>query len=234
MTPNERILVALDTTDLTRATELAERLNRYVGGIKLGKEFFTANGQQGVRQVISEGQPLFLDLKFHDIPNTVAKAVRSASHLRPFMLNVHASGGRAMMEAAANANKETCGSSCTLLAVTLLTSLSNCDLKEIGMKADVGEQVVRLARLAQDCGMNGVVCSPLEISMLREACGEDFILVVPGIRPIWASEDDQKRFSTPSEAIIQGADYIVVGRPITGADDPVAAVTRISEELAAL
>ena len=234
MTPNERILVALDTTDLTRATELAGRLNRYVGGIKLGKEFFTANGQQGVRQVISEGQPLFLDLKFHDIPNTVAKAVRSASHLRPFMLNVHASGGRAMMEAAASANKETCGSSCTLLAVTLLTSLSNCDLKEIGMKADVGEQVVRLARLAQDCGMNGVVCSPLEISMLREACGEDFILVVPGIRPIWASEDDQKRFSTPSEAIIQGADYIVVGRPITGADDPVAAVTRISEELAAL
>ena len=232
MITNERILVPLDTTDLARAAKLAASLRGLVGGIKLGKEFFTANGQQGVRQVVREGQPLFLDLKFHDIPNTVAGAIRAARRLQPFMLNVHASGGRAMMEAAVNANLEVGGPRCLLLAVTLLTSLSDSDLREIGVTADLDRQVVRLARLAQDCGMDGVVCSPLEITLLREACGDDFILVVPGVRPSWASVDDQKRVATPSDAIAWGADYVVIGRPITGASDPVKAAIRIGEELA--
>ena len=222
----------LDTTNLVRASELAASLNGHVGGIKLGKEFFTAHGQNGVRQVIIEGQPFFLDLKFHDIPNTVAGAIRSANQLGPFMLNVHASGGCAMMKAAVRANLESRKPNCILLAVTLLTSLSSDDLRDIGMRANVGQQVVRLARLAQDCGMDGVVCSPLEIDLIREACGQDFILVVPGVRPTWAAAGDQKRIATPSEAIARGADYLVIGRPITAADDPVAAAVRIGEELA--
>ncbi len=234
MTPKERILVPLDTSNVADAAELAARLKGYVGGIKLGKEFFTANGQQGVREVVCDGQRLFLDLKFHDIPTTVAGAIRSANQLQPFMLNVHASGGRAMMEAAVKANAEASGSSCMLLAVTLLTSLSDHDGREIGIEGSIAQQVIRLALLAQECGMNGVVCSPLEITQLREACGEDFVLVVPGVRPTWAFADDQKRVATPSDAIAMGADYIVIGRPITGADDPVAAATRIVEELAAM
>ena len=232
MSPSDRILVPLDTTNLVRASELAASLNGHVGGIKLGKEFFTAHGQNGVRQVIIEGQPFFLDLKFHDIPNTVAGAIRSANQLGPFMLNVHASGGCAMMKAAVRANLESRKPNCILLAVTLLTSLSSDDLRDIGMRANVGQQVVRLARLAQDCGMDGVVCSPLEIDLIREACGQDFILVVPGVRPTWAAAGDQKRIATPSEAIARGADYLVIGRPITAADDPVAAAVRIGEELA--
>ena len=231
MKPIERILVSIDTGDLEVAVSLATRLKNHVGGFKLGKEFFTANGPEGVRRVASENEHIFLDLKFHDIPNTVAGAISSARRLGPFMMNVHASGGRAMMEAAVRANLEFNGSKCILIAVTLLTSLSKYDLKQIGISVDLSQQVVRLARLAKDCGMNGIVCSPLEISLLREACGEDFILVVPGVRPTWASGDDQKRVATPSEAISWGADYIVIGRPITSADDPVAAARLIGEEL---
>ena len=234
MTPIDRILVPLDTDDVAWANKLAAQLKGYVGGIKLGKQFFTANGPYGVNKIACVGHPIFMDLKFHDIPNTVASAVRSLHRLQPFMLNVHASGGRAMMKAAVAANKEAKKTRPLLLGVTMLTSLSECDLKEIGVSSDSGQQVVRLAKLAQDCGMDGVVCSPLEITLLRKACGDEFKLVVPGVRPSWASSNDQKRFATPAEAITRGADYLVIGRPITAADDPVNAAARIGEELAAL
>ena len=234
MTPIDRILVPLDTDDVAWAAKLAAQLKGYVGGVKLGKQFFTANGPFGVNKIACVGHPIFMDLKFHDIPNTVASAVRSLHRLQPFMLNVHASGGGAMMKAAVAANKEAKETRPLLLGVTMLTSLSECDLKEIGVSSDSGQQVVRLAKLAQDCGLDGVVCSPLEITLLRKACGDEFKLVVPGVRPSWASSNDQKRFATPAEAITRGADYLVIGRPITAADDPVNAAARIGEELAAL
>ena len=234
MTPIDRILVPLDTDDVAWAAKLAAQLKGYVGGVKLGKQFFTANGPFGVNKIACVGHPIFMDLKFHDIPNTVACAIRSIHRLQPFMLNVHASGGRSMMKAAVAANKEAKKTRPLLLGVTMLTSLSECDLKEIGVSSDSGQQVVRLAKLAQDCGMDGVVCSPLEITLLRKACGDEFKLVVPGVRPSWSSSNDQKRFATPAEAITRGADYLVIGRPITAADDPVNAAARIGEELAAL
>jgi len=234
MTPIERILVPLDTDDVGRAAKLAARLKGHVGGVKLGKQFFTANGPNGANKIACVGHPIFMDLKFHDIPNTVASAIRSIHRLQPFMLNVHASGGRAMMRAAVAANNEAKETKPLLLGVTMLTSLSECDLKEIGVASDVGQQVVRLSKLAQDCGMDGVVCSPLEITLLRKACGDHFKLVVPGVRPPWSSSNDQKRVATPKEAIARGADYLVIGRPITTADDPVNAAVRIREELAAL
>ena len=232
MTPIDRILVPLDTMDLDWAADTAERLRGHVGGIKLGKEFISAHGPQGVRQVTDGNHPLFLDVKFHDIPNTVAGAIRAVSALRPFMVNVHASGGRAMMKAAVAANSEAGDARPLMLAVTVLTSLDDDDLMELGVSANAGEQVVRLARMAQDCGVDGVVCSPKEITLLRNACGPNFKLVVPGIRPTWAPTNDQKRFSTPADSVAMGADYLVIGRPITGAKDPVAAAMRISEELA--
>ena len=234
MTPIDRILVPLDTMDLDWAINTAERLRGYVGGIKLGKEFISAHGPQGVRQVIGADQPLFLDVKFHDIPNTVAGAIRAVGALRPFMVNVHACGGRAMMESAVAANAEVGELRPLMLAVTVLTSLDDDDLTELGVPANAGEQAVRLARLAQDCGVDGVVCSPKEITLLRDACGPDFRLVVPGIRPVWSSTNDQKRFATPADAVAMGADYLVIGRPITNANDPVAAATRICKELAAV
>ena len=230
----DRILVSLDTDDVGWASELASRLRGYVGGIKLGKQFFTANGPHGVNEIACVGQPIFMDLKFNDIPNTVASAIRALHRLQPFMLNVHAFGGRRMMEAAVAANKEAKEPRPLLLGVTVLTSLSEPDLKEIGVPLDAGQQVVRLAQLAQDCGMDGVVCSPLEITLLRKACGDAFKLVVPGVRPSWASSNDQKRVATPSEAIARGADYLVIGRPITKSDDPVVAAARIGEELSVL
>ncbi len=233
MKPSDRIFVALDTTDVGRAADLAAALAGLVGGVKLGKEFFTANGPEGVRRVVAgTALPLFLDLKFHDIPNTVAGAVSAALPLGPTILNVHASGGRAMMQAAANAVAEAPGPKPLMLAVTVLTSLGDEDLIELGVTAGAEQQVVRLAELAQASGMDGVVCSAREITALRAACGADFKLVVPGIRPAWAATGDQKRIVTPAEAVALGADYLVIGRPITGADDPAAAAKRIGEELA--
>jgi len=231
MDPRERILVALDTTDVDRAKALALTLKGHVGGIKIGKEFFTAHGPQGVREVAGDGQPLFLDLKFHDIPNTVAGAIRSALRLKPLILNVHAAGGVAMMKAAAEAASEAGAARPLLIAVTVLTSLSDEDLADIGVNANTAEQVARLARLAQASGLDGVVCSPREIELVRQACGAEFKTVVPGIRPEWAAVGDQKRIMTPRQAVDSGADYLVIGRPITGADDPVAAAERIGEEL---
>ncbi len=236
MLPRDRILVALDTPDLARAKALATGLSGLVGGLKIGKEFFAAHGPQGVREVAG-GQALFLDLKFHDIPNTVAGALRAAVDLEPLIVNVHASGGRAMMAAAAAAVRDAAAARGIprprLIGVTVLTSLDDADLDAVGQRGPAADQVLRLARLAQDSGLDGVVCSPREIAGLRDALGPDFLLVVPGIRPDWAAKGDQKRVTTPTEALAAGADYLVIGRPITGADDPAAAARRIAEELAA-
>lgn len=226
------IFVALDTQDTARAASLAAAVQGRVGGIKIGKEFFTANGPEAVRRVQGEaGLPLFLDLKFHDIPNTVASAVRAALAMKPFMLNVHAGGGATMMRAAAAAAREAGDGRPLVIGVTVLTSLGDDDLAAMGVSGTTADQVVRLGRLTQECGLDGVVCSAKEIVALRRACGPDFKLVVPGIRPSWASADDQRRIVTPKEALDLGADYLVIGRPITGAEDPGAAAARIAEEI---
>ncbi len=234
--PQERIFVGLDTPDIDKAARLAKMLVGSVGGVKIGKELFTAQGPDGVR-LAAGGAPLFLDLKFHDIPNTVAGAVRAAVHLRPKILNVHASGGRAMMTAAAEAAREAAEdlgvARPKVIAVTVLTSLDADDLAEVGQMGPPEAQVERLARLTQDSGLDGVVCSPREIALLRRACGPDFLLVVPGIRPTWAAAGDQKRIMTPEDAITAGADHLVIGRPITAAEDPLAAARRIAADLEA-
>ena len=233
----ERIFAALDTTDLARAQGLAQALSGLVGGLKVGKEFFTAHGPEGVRAAVG-GEPLFLDLKFHDIPNTVAGAIRASIHLRPKIVNVHASGGPAMLQAAAQAAREAAEDAEVerplVIGVTVLTSLDDADLEAVGQRGPAAEQVLRLAKLTQDCGLDGVVCSPREIAPLRDACGPGFRLVVPGIRPDWAAAGDQKRITTPADAVKAGADYLVIGRPITGAADPAEAARRIAGELEGL
>lgn len=246
-TPEQRILVAIDTPDIAAARKLSKDLAGSVGGIKLGLEFFNANGPAGVQSVVRGAledtprgeavpqQNLFLDLKFHDIPNTVAGAIRSVMPLTPFITNVHASGGPAMMKAAldaANFAAEPLGIVRPLLiAVTVLTSLDDQDLDAVGQTGPASDQAVRLAELAQSCGLDGVVCSPLEISRIRDACGPDFRLIVPGIRPAGSGTGDQKRTMTPKQAIEAGADWIVIGRPITAAADPVAAAAQIAQDL---
>jgi len=234
MKPTDRIFVALDTTDADEAVAMAEKLNGLVGGVKMGKEFFTAHGPSEVNRISANGMPVFLDLKYHDIPNTVAGAIRAASKMKPFMVNVHAMGGTAMMRAAASAAAEAGDDKPLLIAVTVLTSLGDEDLNAMGIAGSAEEQVIRLAKLTQDCGLDGVVCSAREVTALRKACGENFKLVVPGIRPTWASSDDQKRVVTPSDAIKMGADYLVIGRPITSASDPVEAAKKIAAELSNL
>lgn len=247
LTSRNRIFVAIDTPDPVRATALSRQLTGHVGGIKLGLEFFNANGSEGIRQVTRASldetprgaapaqQRLFLDLKFHDIPNTVAGAVRSVMPLGPSILNVHAGGGAAMMKAALDsANFEAEQLGCIrpmLIAVTVLTSLDAADLDAVGQQSDPTDQAVRLASLAQSVGLDGVVCSAQEIKPIRAACGPDFKLIVPGIRPAGAALGDQKRTKTPAEALEEGADFLVIGRPITGADDPVAAADQIVAQI---
>ena len=229
MKPSDRIFVALDTTDLDRALALGRGLKGFIGGVKVGKEFFTALGPAGVGALGELGLPVFLDLKFHDIPATVAGAVRAALALKPFIINVHASGGAEMMQAAVEAAD---GPDRPLVvAVTMLTSLADEDLAATGVAGDAAAQVLRLAQLAKRSGLDGVVCSAREAEALRAALGDDFKLVVPGIRPQWAAADDQKRIVTPAEAVAKGADYLVIGRPITAADDPADAARRIAAEL---
>ena len=226
----KRIFVAIDTPDLTTASDLTAAVGSTVGGIKLGLEFFVARGPDGVGQIATAAgsAPLFLDLKLHDIPNTVAGAVRSAARLKPAFITLHASGGEAMMRAAADA----AGSSgAKLLGITVLTSLDDEDLAAVGQSRPGADQVRRLAALAQRSGLDGVVCAPPEVPLLRSDCGPDFTLVVPGVRPSWAAADDQKRVMTPAEAVANGADYLVIGRPITRAADPAEAVRRIAAEL---
>jgi orotidine-5'-phosphate decarboxylase len=193
--------------------------------LKLGLEFFAAQGPAGVQQVVGfdhEARPFFLDLKLHDIPNTVAGAVRAAAALKPMLLTIHCGGGAAMMRAAVEAAQQAAagGRRMQLLGVTVLTSLDNADLEAVGQRGPTTEQAVRLAKLAQASGLDGVVCSPHEIAPLREACGREFLLVVPGIRPSGMAAGDQKRVLNPRAALDAGADYLVIGRPITGAPDP--------------
>lgn len=228
------VYAAIDTIDVAAARDLCDVLHGVVGGVKLGLEFFIANGPAGVREVMADqAAPLFLDLKLHDIPNTVAGGVRAALPLAPAFMTIHASGGPAMIEAAAKAAAEAGAERPRILAVTVLTSLDDGDLNTIGQRGPALEQVTRLALLARDAGADGVVCSPAETAAVRAACGPDFILMVPGIRPVWSVAGDQKRFMTPAQAMAAGASHLVVGRPITGADDPAAAARRVAEEIRA-
>ncbi|MEQ1706299.1 MAG: orotidine-5'-phosphate decarboxylase [Rickettsiales bacterium] len=226
---NNPIICAIDTTDVAKAKNLVQEVRGSVGAIKLGLEFFTANGVAGVNDVAGDAS-LFLDLKFHDIPNTVAGAVRATKGINAFMMTVHTSGGKAMMQAATEAAKSLPNKP-LIIGVTILTSLDGFDLESIGMQNDVKYQAGKLAELAQDSGIDGVVCSPHEIEILRRQCGKDFKLVVPGIRPEGSAAGDQKRVMTPKEAIEKGADYLVIGRPITEAKNPAQAAKEILESL---
>jgi len=227
-----RIFVAIDRSRKEDAAAEIVGLGTEGFAVKLGLEFFVAQGPQGVVDVAG-GRPLFLDLKLHDIPNTVAGGVKAAALCRPRLLTVHASGGRAMLVAARDAAAQTGPDRPLLLAITVLTSLDDADLDAVGQRGPSGEQALRLAMLAREAGIDGVVCSAHEISRLRKEVGPGFKLVVPGIRPEWAAAGDQKRVMTPSEAVGLGADHLVIGRPITQAADPKAALSRILAEIAA-
>ena len=234
MNTARRIFVAIDRADRDSAAGEIERVATAGCGIKLGLEFFVANGPAGVRAVIT-GQPLFLDLKLHDIPNTVAGAMRAACRLEPQLVTLHASGGLAMMRAAVAAARESSGAAAPkLLAITVLTSLDEQDLESVGQDGPIADQARRLADLAQAAGVAGIVCSPQEVAALRTQCGPGFLLVTPGIRPSWAASGDQKRMTTPAQAIAGGADHLVIGRPITQANDPAAALARICAEIDAV
>ena len=225
-----KIIIALDYPAAAPALALAERLQPELCRLKVGKELFTATGPALLEQLMRRGFEIFLDLKFHDIPNTTAQACKAAAGLGVWMVNVHALGGRRMLEAA----REALASSTQpprLIAVTLLTSMAQEDLADIGIKATPAEMVRRLAMLAQDSGLDGVVCSAQEAALLRKQCGNEFCLVTPGIRPAQASLDDQSRVMTPLAALQAGASYLVIGRPITKAADPLQALLDISQEI---
>ncbi|MCA1584030.1 MAG: orotidine-5'-phosphate decarboxylase [Acidobacteria bacterium] len=229
-----RILAALDVDSRARALDLASRLRGAVGGFKIGKQLFTAEGPAIVRELVECGDRVFLDLKFHDIPNTVGGAVRAAANTGAWMVNVHASGGRAMMRAAATAAMHAAESASVrtlVIGVTVLTSVDQAVLGEIGVGGPLLDHAVRLARLAQSSGLDGVVASAYEVRAIRQACGDQFLTVVPGIRPRLSGQDDQARTMTPAQAIEAGASYLVIGRPITAAADPRAAAEAIGAEL---
>lgn len=230
MIPDPRIIVALDFAGAGAALALASRLDPKQCRIKVGKELYTAAGPFLVEKLHGAGFGVFLDLKYHDIPNTVAGACRAAAALGVWMINVHALGGRAMMAAARDALSGGANRP-KLTAVTLLTSLGAADMAEIGLGGSPMDVVLRLARLAQECGLDGVVCSAQEAAALRRACGSGFCLVTPGIRSAAGAVDDQSRVATPRQAIANGADYLVIGRPITGAPDPLAALQEINDEI---
>jgi orotidine-5'-phosphate decarboxylase len=221
-----RIYVALDTTDLAQAKAIAKAVKRHAGGIKLGLEFFSANGPAGVAELAHEGLPIFLDLKLHDIPNTVAKAIQALRGLEPAIITVHAAGGRAMLEEA----KASAPASTKVVAVTVLTSLDSADLNDIGVGGKPDAQVTRLADLAREAGLDGIVCSGAEVAAVRRAWHDGF-LVVPGVRPIDGASADQKRIITPRAAIDAGASILVIGRPVTQAEDPDAALRAIAATL---
>jgi len=226
-----RVIVALDYPNARSAAELASRLDPELCRLKVGKELYTAAGPSLIEKLRGSGFSIFLDLKFHDIPSTVAGACVAAAELDVWMINVHALGGRAMMEAAREALSR--GSAPPkLVAVTLLTSMGVTDMEEIGLAGGPQEAVLRLARLTQACGLDGVVCSAQETGAMRRQLGGEFCLVTPGIRPAGAAQDDQERVATPRQAIAGGADYLVIGRPITRAPDPLAALQAICSEIA--
>jgi orotidine-5'-phosphate decarboxylase len=220
------VFVAIDTPDIHRAVALARQVRGIAGGVKLGLEFFCANGHQGVLRMAERELPIFLDLKLHDIPNTVAKAVEALAPLSPAILTVHAAGGREMLAAA----KKAAPPSTKVVAVTVLTSLDQGDLRDIGVEASPADQVTRLARLAQESGVDGIVCSGAEVAHAKAAWPDGFF-VVPGVRPEGADVGDQKRVVTPREALADGASVLVIGRPITGATDPAQAIRDIAASL---
>ncbi len=225
-----RIIVALDYAEAAPALNLAGRLDPGTCRLKVGKQLFTREGPDVVRRLQDRGFDVFLDLKFHDIPNTVAGACRAAAELGVWMVNVHAGGGRAMMAAARDA-VDAVRSPPLLIAVTLLTSLDAADLRDTGIGGEPEDQVTRLAKLAHDCGLDGVVCSPKELATLADTVPDTFLRVTPGVRPAGGEEGDQKRIATPARAIADGAHYLVVGRPITRADDPAVTLKAITESL---
>ena len=230
MSADTRIIVALDFPAEAPALALVERLDPARCRLKVGKELFTRCGPQLVAELRRRDYEVFLDLKFHDIPNTVAAACAAAADLGVWMVNLHASGGAAMM-AAARERLATCAKPPLLIAVTVLTSLDAADLAAIGCPGEPAERVVRLAQLAKHAGLDGVVCSPREAARVRGALGPGFRLVTPGVRPAGAATGDQKRVMTPAEALAAGADYLVIGRPITAAPDPLAAIEAIEREI---
>ena len=236
LTTKERLVLALDVDNFKKAEELVSKLNNYVGVFKIGSQLFTAEGAKVVNMLNERGGKVFLDLKFHDIPNTVARAAEVATKSGVYIFNVHTSGGYEMMKAAAEATKKTSLAlgirKPLILGVTLLTSINQEILeKEIGIKKRLEEQVVHLAKLAKAAGLDGVVASPREIKEIRKACGENFVILTPGIRPAGKSSDDQKRIMTPREAIKLGADFLVIGRPIRNAFNPVEAAKEILKEM---
>ncbi|GGO82640.1 orotidine 5'-phosphate decarboxylase [Marinobacterium nitratireducens] len=232
-TDSKQILVALDYPDQAQALAMAQRLDPAQCRVKVGKELFTRSGPAVVEALQARGFDVFLDLKFHDIPNTTAMAVRAAAELGVWMVNVHASGGRRMMEAARNELEKVAGERRTLLiAVTVLTSMEQQDLREIGIDLEPLEQVRRLAQLTERSGLDGVVCSAQEVEPLRELISPSFKLVTPGIRPADAEAGDQRRIMTPGQAVTAGSDYLVIGRPITRASDPLATLSAIQQEIA--
>ena len=230
----DQLLVALDVETRAQAASLADRLRGVVGGFKIGSRLFTAEGPDMVRSLTDRGDHVFLDLKFHDIPNTVATAVAAATNLGVWMVNVHAAGGATMMRAAADAARETAARRGTpppiVIAVTVLTSMNQAALRETGIVIDLMDQVLRLAELTKEAGLDGVVASPLETAAIRQRCGPDFVIVTPGIRggAAASAKDDQQRTMAPAEAIAAGASYLVVGRPIIGEADPRAAAASIA------
>jgi orotidine-5'-phosphate decarboxylase len=232
MMSESRVIVALDFADEAGAMALVERLSPELCRLKIGKELFTRCGPELVRKIVNRGYDVFLDLKYHDIPNTVANACRAASDLGVWMLNVHALGGPAMLAAAreALAGKD----APMLIAVTILTSSSDDDLRAVGINQSAGDMVGRLARLASDQGLDGVVCSAREAAALRSLLGKDFVLVTPGIRLPTDDAGDQKRIVSPRDAIESGSDYLVIGRPITQAEDPVQKLLTINSDIARL
>jgi orotidine-5'-phosphate decarboxylase len=231
--PRERLCVALDVSDRAGALRLVESLSGLIGAFKIGSQLFAAEGPQLVREIASLGERVFLDLKFHDIPSTVAEAVASATRLGAAILNVHALGGSDMMRAAARAAAQS-QTRPLVLAVTVLTSMDRAALAEVGIQADIESQVMRLSLLARDAGLDGVISSPREIRLIRERVAKDrFFILTPGVRPAWSDPGDQKRIATPAQAIRDGADLIVIGRPIIASPDPRAAAERVLEEISA-
>ena len=225
MQPVERLVVAVDLSSRDDILRLVDALHGTAGVFKIGLQAFIANGPAIVREIVSRGEKVFLDLKIHDIPNTAKHAVAEAASLGASIATVHAAGGEPMLRACAH-------DELLVLGVTILTSLEEADLLQIGLGGNAVDNVVRLALLARNAGLRGVVASPLEIAPIREACGRDFVILTPGIRPVGSDAGDQRRMMTPREAIAAGADYIVVGRPITGAADARSAAQTIVEEMA--
>lgn len=229
--PQDKIIIALDVPDTVGALRLLDSLGEPPALCKIGLELFTAEGPAVVKAVQSRGCGIFLDLKFHDIPNTVAHAVRSAAGLGVAMTTLHAVGGPLMLEAAAKAVAASGNKDLLLLAVTVLTSMDAAQLSSTGISVEPKEQVLRLAGLSKDAGIGGIVCSPLEVTAIRESFGGDLRIVTPGVRPTWAAAGDQKRVMTPSEALAAGSDWLVIGRPITGASNPNEAYAKVVAEL---